>query len=344
MKWCALILFIFLAVAAAPAATLSDYANRVRTAMETADGLAAGPLDNATVERGVRRIRELVPRSESIEYVGGSVTTDNSGIYVTLDLLLAEPDQSKRLLALTSVTEQLNAIANAAEQIGPPVPGSRASREAEKQKLDEILKRSEYQKPVTPEESVFARWQKQFWEWLARVFPRPNVSPAPAAGMGSIRLGLQILIFLAIIGLIGFLLYKFVPALGGLRKEKKTKRSQNRTILGEQVSADETAEDLFSDAERLAREGQIRAAIRRAYIAALCDLGDRRVVNLAKYKTNRDYVRELRPHAAAYGMFVDLTGMFEQNWYGSRTSDASDWETFRSLYREILDKARSRTV
>ena len=47
-------------------------------------------------------------------------------------------------------------------------------------------------------------------------------------------------------------------------------------ILGEHVSADESAHDLLAEAERLAGEGRLREAIRKGYIAVLCDLADRK--------------------------------------------------------------------
>ncbi len=335
------ILLLF-AAASAAAVSLSDYSSRIGAAAETADQLAKNGAAGAAFDMGVQRIRELVPASEHIDYPGGGVTTDNSAIHLALDLLIADNDRSKRAEALTALSDRLRAIDDAVKQLETPTGGT--SPQEQKRKLEEILNRPEYRRAGMPEESTFARWQREFWEWLARVFPRPQASTAPPVGMGSIRLALQILIFVAIVSLIGFLLYRFTRSLGWSPKEKKTKRSQRRMILGEEVSAEETAEDLFAEAERLAREGQIRPAIRRAYIAALCDLGDRRILRLANHKTNRDYVRELRPNAAGYGTFADLTGVFERNWYGSRPADVSEWERFCRLYRETLSTVRSPAV
>ena len=111
-----------------------------------------------------------------------------------------------------------------------------------------------------------------------RVFPRPPAIPYAPSGLGSLQFGLQILIYALVIGLIGFLIYKFAPFLMGRFGGKIKKEKQDRVILGERIGENESASDLFSEAEMLAREGNLRGAIRKGYIALLCDLSDRKIV------------------------------------------------------------------
>jgi hypothetical protein len=94
---------------------------------------------------------------------------------------------------------------------------------------------------------------------------------------------------------------------------------------------------LFGEAERLAREGRLRDAIRKGYIAALCELSDRNIVRLARHKTNRDYLLDVRK--TREGLFENMTGLtgsYERNWYGLRTSELTDWEDFRDRYRQTI--------
>ena len=56
-----------------------------------------------------------------------------------------------------------------------------------------------------------------------------------------------------------------------------------------------------NEAETLARQGEIRAAIRKAYIALLVELGDRKIISLAQHKTNRDYLRAVINNPSLYG-------------------------------------------
>ncbi|HEX7955777.1 MAG TPA: DUF4129 domain-containing protein, partial [Pyrinomonadaceae bacterium] len=115
-------------------------------------------------------------------------------------------------------------------------------------------------------------------------------------------------------------------------------RREARVVLGERLEADQTAADLLEEAERLARAGELRGAIRKAYVALLCELGDRGVVRLAQHKTNRDYLTAVR-RAAAPGLYTEmlpLTFDFEVHWYGLRDASDSDWERFRERCRKVL--------
>jgi hypothetical protein len=112
-------------------------------------------------------------------------------------------------------------------------------------------------------------------------------------------------------------------------------------ILGERIEADEDASGLFSEAERLARQGDLRAAIRKGYVALLCELSDQKVIRLAHHKTNRDYLRDLRKNETLFENVNGLTHNFERNWYGLRTADESDWEDFRSHYLQTIANVKS---
>ena len=183
---------------------------------------------------------------------------------------------------------------------------------------------------------MFQKWIDRFLNWLANVFPKPSEVPAVNSDFVWLKFILQIVICALVIGLIGFLIYRFAPFLvgkfSGRNKEKKTVR----VILGERIGADESGSDLFDEAEELARVGNLRAAIRKGYIALLCELSDRKVIGLARHKTNRDYLRESRKRADIFENMNGLTFNFERNWYGLRPATAADWEDFRDRYRQTI--------
>jgi hypothetical protein len=54
----------------------------------------------------------------------------------------------------------------------------------------------------------------------------------------------------------------------------RKKQREARIVLGERLEPDQTAADLLAQAEA-GSSRQLRAAIRKAYIALLCELGDR---------------------------------------------------------------------
>ncbi|NOS68914.1 MAG: DUF4129 domain-containing protein [Verrucomicrobia bacterium] len=92
-------------------------------------------------------------------------------------------------------------------------------------------------------------------------------------------------------------------------------------IADESVGADQLPEDGWS---RLAREllerGEYRLALRAYYLASLAHLASRELVTLAKFKSNRDYERELsrRGHALRelLSVFGSNVSVFDRIWYG----------------------------
>lgn len=319
-------------VVSAAGASLDEYQKRIETAAMDADTLAEkGDRDASTIGE----MRRLVPPTESVDASGGG-ETDNAWLKNELDAYLNDTDPAARRARMAAISERLQAISANIDDLKKASAAAR-TKDEDKQKLAEILRRAEYQKPEAKEESLFQRWSRRFMEWLRSVFPdAPRPSGAPS-GLGSFRVILQVLIFAIVLGLIVFLLYRFGPSVArrfGFRvKEKK----RDRVILGERIGADETAQDVFGEAERLARDGRLRDAIRKGYIAALCELADRKVVRLARHKTNRDYLRDVRKtRERLFENMSELTGTYERNWYGLRTSQAADWEDFRERYRQTI--------
>jgi hypothetical protein len=155
--------------------------------------------------------------------------------------------------------------------------------------------------------------------------------------MGFLTVLLQVVVYGALLALLGFLVYKVAPLLfPKLKRSPKPKKKKERVILGEKLGEDATAVDLFAEAELLAREGNLRGAIRKGYIALLCDLSDRKVIGLARNKTNRDYLRDVRARRDLHPKMKSVTDTFERHWYGFHESADQDWAQFREEYQEAI--------
>ncbi|MGI8642348.1 MAG: DUF4129 domain-containing protein, partial [Pyrinomonadaceae bacterium] len=135
---------------------------------------------------------------------------------------------------------------------------------------------------------------------------------------------------------IGFLIYRFAPFFANRFRQRVKKEKKDRVILGERLSADETAQNLFNEAEKLALTGNLRGAIRKGYIALLCELSERKIIGLAQHKTNRDYLRDVRQRRELHESMNGLTSNFERHWYGFDKADEKDWEEFRQEYRKAV--------
>ncbi len=323
---------------------LGDYQKRVDSARAGISQLLSNVALEETGEEPdepddeiAAHINELIPPTEKIEWPGGAVDTSNHWLKSSLDAFENETDPARRSVLLAEMDERLAAISQKLDELQNSIESVR-SKDEDKRKLAEILNRPEYQKPVEKKASVWEEWIRRFLEWLESWFPKFNISPSAFSGLGSIGVVLQYVLIGAIILLIGFVVYKLAPLLAPrfLRKEKKEKL--DRIILGERVGENESAADLFGKAERLAREGNLRGAIRKGYVALLCELSDRKVIGLAQHKTNRDYLRDVRSRRELHSEMNGLTGSFEQHWYGFKNTESSDWDDFCDRYRKAMLK------
>jgi hypothetical protein len=325
------------------AATPHNYKQRVdgirshiNELIENLDGA-----DTSYEQETIAEILKAVPQTEKIEWQGRSIETENQWLKTGLDEFAAETDIEKREAILVSIDARIAAISESVGELDKAITAE-STKDSDKQKLAEILSRQEYQKPEAKDESLFQKWWREFWDWVKKQFPEPNITPTTGPNLALLKLVLQVVVFAAVIGLVGFLLWRFVPYFSNRFGGKTKKEKGDRVILGETIGEDESGSDLFDEAERLARQGDLRSAIRKGYIAVLCELGDRKIVRLARHKTNRDYLRDVRKRERIYDGMTGLTSNFERNWYGLREAEPSDWEDFRSRYHATVAEAKGR--
>jgi hypothetical protein len=95
----------------------------------------------------------------------------------------------------------------------------------------------------------------------------------------------------------------------------------------ESVRADQLPEDGWL---RLARElwakGEFRLGVRALYLASLAHLSERRLLTIARFKSNREYQLELSRRAHTQPELLELFGsnvsVFERIWYGVHAVNA----------------------
>ncbi len=288
----------------------------------------------------IKEIRTTLAENERIELTGSTFEVSHKWLF---DKLKAFENESYRSLKRTTILNEIFARFSALEVKLDELEKQEISartKDEEKQKLDEILKRQEYQKPKEKKETWFQQKWREFLEWLRSIFPEsgPVNKPESSPDVQPISFALQIVIYALVIGLIGFLIYRFAPFFLKQIRNREKQEKKTRVILGETIAADEDSHNIFSEAEKLARDGNLRGAIRKGYIALLCELSDRKIIGLARHKTNRDYLRDIRKRKEIYSDVNTLTGSFERNWYGFNQTNEQDWEEFRQTYKQTLGK------
>ena len=338
--------FLLLAPFSIFAKSLADYQNSVRIARDSVDELSVYYTDSEdeTLEKNVEYERELIalirtnlPASEKIEWEGSTVETSNQWLRDKLDAFQKEENPAKRSEILTAVSERLSGLQEKIAEL-ENAPAATRTKDEDKRKLAEILSRADYQKPEqNTEESLLQKWYRQLLEWLESVFPRPNLPDTAPTGFQSLSIVLQILLYALVFGAIGFTLYKFAPFFIGRYRTREKPEKKERVILGERIAANESAATLFAEAENLAREGNLRGAIRKGYIAVLCDLSDKKIISPAQHKTNRDYLSDVRKQTGLYENMNGLTNNFERHWYGLESANENDWNEFRQEYKKVVN-------
>lgn len=111
----------------------------------------------------------------------------------------------------------------------------------------------------------------------------------------------------------------------------------------ENVTADALPEDQWlALADDLLAKGERRLAVRALFLASLARLGQHGLIQLARYKSNHDYVRELdrRAHAAPdhVSSFKTMVLSFERVWYGAHTITDELIASFRENHETVVTR------
>lgn len=337
-----LALFLLLLTGAinAKAMPLAEYKARIHQALVEITGASESGETDTEQEHAERLIRafntarQIVPTDEIIEWEGGRIRVNNSWLEEELKRFRQlSPYEPGGAIILARLIERLGALDDRLSELDQSggTASTTANKDQEKAWLEAITRREEFaEKP--PQKNVFQRAWERFKEWLNNLFPGSSLEPGRMSWLSFIAM---ILVFGLAGCVLGYAIWKLIPFFQRRRAKLKLEPRQARIVLGERLAPDQVAADLLTEAEALARQGELRAAIRKAYIALLCELGDRKVLTLAQHKTNRDYLRAVREKRPLLDEMQKLTNSFENHWYGERQTTADDWTAFRSGYEKV---------
>jgi Domain of unknown function (DUF4129) len=174
------------------------------------------------------------------------------------------------------------------------------------------------------------RWARAFLDWLDRTLKklfhdRRTTSASHASGYGWI-MSVEILLYslvAVVVAALAIFLYRLWRDRGKLPAAVAAEAIQSAPDLAdENVGADQLPEDGWTTlARELLARGEFRLAMRAFYLASLSHLAARNLIRVARFKSNRDYERELRRRAHAFpnllSVFGDNVSVFERIWYGT---------------------------
>ncbi len=318
------------------ATSLDKYVQRVEAAAKLAADIVEYDHDRTEETELIYRLTELLPATEDVarDSDGKDVThVDNSWLHHAIETL-DQTDEDERYAQLTEVADRLDTLGR---RLREAVAQKSAAANPARERLQQILAREEYQ-PEEKKDSAIQGWLKKIRQkindLLTNLFFR-NSSPT-ALSPGSLQV-VRWLIIAALLASLGWaavvLLRRFQLRQAKLKDDEL--EGDAREILGEQFDADVTADDLIKTAAEMARKGEYRLAIRRAYLAVLYELEQRGKLRLHRAKTNRDYLGELRNEQYIYPPVSVMTNSYERVWYGRAAATLEDYAGFIERYREV---------
>jgi len=337
-RWSLLALLLFVSVNAnADSISPADYHHNVERAVTALDTLrtneeteSASDYENR-FDKTITGVRDALPEQQAVETKGGVCDVDNSWLHEALKELKSAPAE-QREARLTQVIERLRAVE---ERVGPSQNRTTPAddKAQTKAKLDSILARPEYT-TETRGPNALSRLLMDFIRWLQQFLPKGlRVQPGSSPWMSLVAQVLVVLVAAVVVFYVARILFaRFKPK----RRQRAPKKREARIVLGERLEPEDTSIDLLAEAEALARSGDVRGAIRKAYIALLVELGDRKLITLAQHKTNRDYLNAVRSLPPLHQTMRGLTDSFERHWYGFAEANENDWQKFRSGYSSAL--------
>tara|TARA_R110000850_G_scaffold167905_1_gene292916 strand:- start:2103 stop:3530 length:1428 start_codon:yes stop_codon:yes gene_type:complete len=249
--------------------------------------------------------------------------------------------------------------------------GAYVSAEAFEDELLETMEKKKYQWQLSrrdtdagksAEESWLSRRVREIAEttreivrkvgiWIEDMMDRfsRRETPSPDSESGSLWEGIKKLSSSVSIALVGVVIGLLVWL--GIAVYRKHKGKEEIEVVDGGITGtiDLQSEDIVASQlpegewMRLAREqiskGDGRLAIRALFLASLANLGEEGILRIARFKSNRDYRRELelkvRKLAALRSAFDVNTTLFEEAWYGWHPVSEEIVDSFLENHRVI---------
>ena len=154
---------------------------------------------------------------------------------------------------------------------------------------------------------------------VSRDRDQPVVYKSPSA--------LQVLAYLAIIGLISIILYTVFSKVHVKTKNNSVVDSESTTEIMDDFDLDLAIEDALAN-------NDFRMVIRFQFIKILSELNSNGYIQWRPEKTNRDYSEEVRGQAL-HSKFQKLANYFEVIWYGKSEMSKKSFEILNSEFQSF---------
>ncbi|MCP4660586.1 MAG: DUF4129 domain-containing protein [bacterium] len=183
--------------------------------------------------------------------------------------------------------------------------------------------------------SDFRDW---LFDFLGRWLKLPNPAGVPSASLDARSVG-------ALVAVLALALLFFAWRV--LRPPARTlPAAESEPLLSSPQDADPLSregEEWQRYGRRLAADGRYREAVRAWFHAVLVTLYRRGLLHYRRGRTNWEYVAALSPELPWRGAMVELTRVFEAEWYGRSRSSAEALDRCAAAAAEVLRAVAGQT-
>ena len=305
-------------------ASYEDFARRVRLAQEEAAGRTELVETAADADELVEDVSALLPGTEVVEFQGQEIEVDDSVLHAHLARLDSARTAEARAEAAADIAEHLASLRQAVGE---------ESAEAAPSDPEALARLS--QGDARP--SAIRELIDRVVEWFRSLFGSMDLQPGPG-GLTFAR----VVLWAIGIGL-ALLLAWVVLRWWRSRRERKEVADDDAAGAAEPVvaAAKGLPEDAAEYAERMARAGDYREAVRALFGDAARTLVRHGLVRQAKTLTNAELLAQVAPRRpAVLAALRPLSDGFEVAWYGHHDPGPEGFERARAMHREVSGLVR----
>ena len=186
---------------------------------------------------------------------------------------------------------------------------------------------------------AFFRWVRKVIAWFRKTFSSGDPAGGESWGFGNPEVLLYVALAVVAVGLL-VIFWRYRAKGEKVRQVGAVEAVavEIPDIRDEQVRADQLPEDEWLRlAQELFAQGELRLAVRALFLSALADLAKREIISIEKFKSNRDYDREVKRRSLALperaGLFGSLVNLYDQVWYGA-------YDVTREMFSDCEEKVR----
>src|SRR5690625_491519 len=205
-----------------------------------------------------------------------------------------------------------------------------------REELEEILNQKEYQDYYEDQRNFIQIWWDKLKQWFSELLSDLFSGFNPSIDFADTVLVIIIGVAVLLACLVGFLIFRSV-------KRKRTFNTHQPLQSVDEMEWSVT--EHLKEAKRQEREENYSLATRHQFLALLLYFHERKWLEAHVWKTNWDYVNELkREDKQKAEAFYELARIFDEAFYGKRMIKHEEYLSYEKKVQKWLEVPTSRSI